>query len=373
MHSVNEPFGPTGAEFSCTLAIYMSSHSNACRSICININVGSGKSPKRGDIGAWSLILEFISFVSVVTNVFLLGIVSSHWSSLVPHTFLAYFEGDMARYAVMILLEHVMIAFKVLMMFVIDDVPMNVREGIAAEKSRIEENDTKESILVSYVHKYMKLLEKKAAKLLSMSSKVEECAIKGSMMSSGDMLQTLGAALSPSGMFGLHHENPSIKEGVDESIKSPSSRSHADVQTEGSSDKTGTLVPPLGGSSFDSSTINIVQVIESVLQYKDIGNDSVHDSRTERFLSEVILGWMKASSGKGGSEANPASERRLAAHKLAHEHKTTFGPCHSGCSTLGSLRGFMSRWLLFSSDTSKAIRIAKIGRRQWVSSLTQQS
>ena len=78
----------------------------------------------RSTIGAWQTCFEFISVVAVITNCFLLAIVSSRLDILIPNRFEALLQIDTeyGRILVMLFLEHLLLGFKIVLMNVIDDV-----------------------------------------------------------------------------------------------------------------------------------------------------------------------------------------------------------------------------------------------------------
>lgn len=94
----------------------------------------------RSTIGAWQTCFEFIAVVAVITNCFLLAIVSTRLDVLIPNRFEALLQIDTeyGRILVMLVLEHLLLGLKIVLGNVIDDIPPEVREEMAkrlAEKT----------------------------------------------------------------------------------------------------------------------------------------------------------------------------------------------------------------------------------------------
>eukprot|EP01034_Spumella_vulgaris_P025395 gene25395-31853_t len=94
----------------------------------------------RSTIGAWQSCLEIISFVSVLTNCFLLVAVSTQLGLLLPGELKALLNAENGQFLAMLVIEHFLVAVKLVMMNLIDDTPRWVKEALAAEK-----NDDKSS------------------------------------------------------------------------------------------------------------------------------------------------------------------------------------------------------------------------------------
>lgn len=89
----------------------------------------------RSGIGAWLGCLEFINVVSVITNCFYLCMVSDHLGMIIPSAYQEQLTGSTGgRFIAMVLLEHVMLAMKFLLAYLIPDVPMWVLERQAELK-----------------------------------------------------------------------------------------------------------------------------------------------------------------------------------------------------------------------------------------------
>lgn len=99
--------------------------------------LGSLKRPKvllRSNIGAWQTCLEIISFIAVLTNCFLLAMISQKLQVLVPSIFAEHMSHEYGRVLAMIALEHILFGIKILMMNVIPDVPRHIQESLARDR-----------------------------------------------------------------------------------------------------------------------------------------------------------------------------------------------------------------------------------------------
>lgn len=102
----------------------------------------------RSGIGAWQNCLEVISILAVITNCFLLAIVSSKLHTIVPNDlqFLLTDHGLYGRVIIMIALEHVLLGIKVLLSQLIDDQPRHIREEQARQRVREVENSIRNRV-----------------------------------------------------------------------------------------------------------------------------------------------------------------------------------------------------------------------------------
>ena len=66
----------------------------------------------RSSIGAWLYALEAINFLSVLTNCALLALVSKQMHHIVPSELHPMLETDHGRFAVMIVIEHIILGVK---------------------------------------------------------------------------------------------------------------------------------------------------------------------------------------------------------------------------------------------------------------------
>lgn len=91
----------------------------------------------RSNIGAWQTCFEFLSVVAVITNCYLLAMVSTKVEILIPERLeqILSLQTEYGRVLTMLFFEHVLLGLKVVLMTVIDDVPKHIREAIEAYKS----------------------------------------------------------------------------------------------------------------------------------------------------------------------------------------------------------------------------------------------
>ena len=89
-------------------------------------------------IGGWYQCLHIITVASVLTNCFLLCVVSQNFMSFVPSSMENLFQSAESKFIVMILLEHVILSLKWALSGMIDDVPYWIREKMAQESNRID-------------------------------------------------------------------------------------------------------------------------------------------------------------------------------------------------------------------------------------------
>jgi Synaptotagmin-like mitochondrial-lipid-binding domain/Calcium-activated chloride channel len=93
--------------------------------------------PQQASIGAgWSLCLAFISFLSVITNTYLLCFVSTQLSTLLPSRWHGFLEQESGQIVVLLFLEHVLFGVKMLLTAAIDDVPAHIRSAINDQEKR---------------------------------------------------------------------------------------------------------------------------------------------------------------------------------------------------------------------------------------------
>lgn len=87
-------------------------------------------------IGAWQTCFEFMSFVGVITNCYILATSSSHLYAIVPTAFSTYLDYENGKLIIMVCLEHCLILLKVILMCLVDDVPYRIKECLA--KARVD-------------------------------------------------------------------------------------------------------------------------------------------------------------------------------------------------------------------------------------------
>lgn len=93
-------------------------------------------------IGAWQTCLQVISFVSVLTNCFLLAIVSEKLHILVPVQALhVHLDSEYGRMVAMWALEHLLLAIMFILMSIIPDVPRNIRIFQAKQSVEVHERN----------------------------------------------------------------------------------------------------------------------------------------------------------------------------------------------------------------------------------------
>lgn len=102
---------------------------------------------RRSNMGAWLWCLEFISFISVLTNCYLVTMVSTHVDILIPTSFHKFLATEEGKIVVMLLIEHVLMAIKVVMAVLIDDVPRKVSEALAYERVRNKQLEAKKRMM----------------------------------------------------------------------------------------------------------------------------------------------------------------------------------------------------------------------------------
>jgi hypothetical protein len=89
-------------------------------------------------IGGWYSCLNIITFASVLSNCFLLCIVSENFKTFVPSSMESLLESPQSKFVVMIVLEHIIFALKWILSGMIEDVPYWIREKMAQEADRID-------------------------------------------------------------------------------------------------------------------------------------------------------------------------------------------------------------------------------------------
>lgn len=103
----------------------------------------------RSSLNGWFTCLSVLSVTSIFTNSFLLCIVSNQWSSLVPPNYLPILQTEFSRCVlvfvqltilriiVMVVLEHTLLAMKLLLSHLIEELPRWVQEKKAQEAERV--------------------------------------------------------------------------------------------------------------------------------------------------------------------------------------------------------------------------------------------
>jgi hypothetical protein len=91
-------------------------------------------------IGGWYQCLNIITFASVLSNCFLLCIVSENFKTFVPSSMESMLASSQAKFVVMILLEHMIFLLKWFLSAIIEDVPYWIREKMAQETDRIDKS-----------------------------------------------------------------------------------------------------------------------------------------------------------------------------------------------------------------------------------------
>jgi len=95
---------------------------------------------KRIDIGAWYLCFEFINFLSVATNCYLLCLFTPRLEFILPYFLDHLTESDMGRLVIMALFEHILLGLKVLLMGLIPDCPADIQREKNSLKTKAKEN-----------------------------------------------------------------------------------------------------------------------------------------------------------------------------------------------------------------------------------------
>jgi len=96
---------------------------------------------QRSSMGSWQSCLEMVAFLSVITNCFLLVMVSKAFAQIMPTFISRHLVLERGRLVAMVLLEHILLGFKVLLMYLIDDVPMHIQEAVATQRKRDREKE----------------------------------------------------------------------------------------------------------------------------------------------------------------------------------------------------------------------------------------
>jgi len=101
----------------------------------------------RSSIGSWQTCLQIISFVSILTNCFMLAIVSEKLHVLVPiQSYHFLFDTEYGRLVAMWILEHILLGIKLTLMSVIPDIPRNIRIYQAKQAVEIHERNLKNKL-----------------------------------------------------------------------------------------------------------------------------------------------------------------------------------------------------------------------------------
>ena len=100
----------------------------------------------RSSIGAWESVLEVINIISVITNCYLLCMMSTQFDSLVPDRYQEYTATKSGRFIAMVIIEHVIMAMKTALSFLVPDVPAAVQENRAV--IRIQQKEKTHSLLL---------------------------------------------------------------------------------------------------------------------------------------------------------------------------------------------------------------------------------
>jgi len=104
---------------------------------------------KRGGIMAWQSCLEFLSFACVCTNCFLLVKSSSHMHTITPPLLHQIVDSEHYSLICLLVMGHVLMALKSAITYVIDEVPIWVKEALARKRIQLEEGKA-ESRLAEY-------------------------------------------------------------------------------------------------------------------------------------------------------------------------------------------------------------------------------
>ncbi len=100
----------------------------------------------RSSIGAWQTCLEILSFIAILTNCYLLTMVSSKISVLVPSSFHDHLNSVHGKLLAMIALEHLLFGFNVAFTHFIEQVPRFIREGVARKRVKQLDQEKKKVI-----------------------------------------------------------------------------------------------------------------------------------------------------------------------------------------------------------------------------------
>lgn len=92
----------------------------------------------RSNIGSWETCLNVINFAAVITNCFLLCMVSNSIKNVIPEEYEMYTDNMLGKLVLMVLLEHGIMMVNGLLMHLIECVPIKVQEAVA--KTSIESN-----------------------------------------------------------------------------------------------------------------------------------------------------------------------------------------------------------------------------------------
>ena len=92
----------------------------------------------RSTIGSWEACLNVINFTAVITNSFLLCMVSNSIKNVLPAGYETYTDDILGKFVLMVVLEHVIMIVKGMLMHVIEVVPIKMQESVA--KTSTESN-----------------------------------------------------------------------------------------------------------------------------------------------------------------------------------------------------------------------------------------
>jgi hypothetical protein len=112
-------------------------------------------------MGAWFTCLSLLNYMAVLSNCYLLCIVTKDLHNLIPSRFqyiLAsdysrffyslYFSHPSGRFVLLVILEHILLIFKVILSVVIVDVPREVEMKQAKEIKEQKEKAAAERLLI---------------------------------------------------------------------------------------------------------------------------------------------------------------------------------------------------------------------------------
>ena len=88
----------------------------------------------------WYICYEIVNFISVITNCYLLCVISTKLHTFVPIYYQDYIKDtDFGRFIVMVILEHILIFFKIILMVVIDDIPLEIQKQTEINENKLKE------------------------------------------------------------------------------------------------------------------------------------------------------------------------------------------------------------------------------------------
>lgn len=112
----------------------------------------------RTNIGAWRLCFEFISVAAVITNCYLLAMVSTKVEVLFPKRLesILLLDTSIGHVLAMLFLEHLLFGFKMLLKAAIDDIPIDIKQQILELQQKRNEDLVQQQLNSS---KYEALLQ----------------------------------------------------------------------------------------------------------------------------------------------------------------------------------------------------------------------